>query len=77
MYSFSVMACAANVDGDSGCGSWPNLRTMFEFKGETDKSVTFSCLLFLPKKNVSTFANSPSNLRQHVELRTESFHYMP
>ncbi len=26
-----------------------------------------------PKKNVSTFANSPSNIRQHVEVRMESY----
>ena len=45
----------------------PNLRIMFEFKVETGNIVKFSCLLCLPKKNVS-----PSILRQHVEVRTES-----
>ena len=51
----------------------PNLHTVFEFKGETDNVVKLSCLLCLPKNNVSAFANSPSNLRQHVEVRTESY----
>ena len=49
-----------------------NLRTMFEFKGENDNIVKFSCLLCLPMKNVSPFVNSLSNLRQHLEVRTES-----
>ena len=51
----------------------PNLRTMFEFKGETDNIVKFSCLLCLPKKNVSAFINSRSTIRQHVEVRTGSY----
>ena len=25
-----------SIDRDSGCEPWPNLRAMFEFKGETD-----------------------------------------
>ena len=50
-----------------------NLRTMFEFKGETYNSVKFSCLLCLSKKNVSPFVNSLPNLRQHVKVRTESY----
>ena len=29
-----------------------------------------SCLLCLQKKDVSAFANSPSYLRKHVEVRT-------
>ena len=49
---------------------------MFEFKVETDNTVKFSCLLCLPKNNVSPFANSPSNLRQHVEVRTESYPFI-
>ena len=49
---------------------------MFEFKVETDNIVKFPCLLCLPKKNVSPFANSPSNLRQHVEVRTESYPFI-
>ena len=53
-----------------------NLLTMFEFKGETDNIVKLSCLLCLPKKNVSTFANSLSNLRQHVEVTTESYTFL-
>ena len=46
-----------------------NLRTVFEFKGETDNIIKFSCFLCLPRKNVSPFANSLSNLRQHVECK--------
>ena len=46
---------------------------MFEHKGETDNIVKFSCFLCLPKKNVSPFASLPSNIRQHVEVRTESY----
>ena len=61
------------IHGDSGCGSWSILRNVFKFKGETDNIVKFSGLLFQPKKNVSTFANSPSNIRQHVEVRMESY----
>ena len=68
-----VMECAANIDGDSGRGPWPNLRTMFEFKGKTDNIVKLSCLLCLPKKNVSAFANYPSNLWQHIKVRMESY----
>ena len=49
---------------------------MFEFKVDTDNIVKFSCLLCLPKKNVSPFANSLSNLRQHVEVRTESYTFL-
>ena len=49
---------------------------MFEFKVETDNIVKFSCLLCLPKKNVSPFANSLSNIRQHVEVRTESYPFI-
>ena len=49
----------------------PNVHTIFEFKVETDSIVKFSCLLCLPKKNVSPFANSPSNPRQHVVVRTD------
>ena len=43
------MESAANIDGDSGHGPRPNLRTMFEFKETTDNSVEFSCFLCLPK----------------------------
>ena len=56
---------------------------MFEFKGGTDNIVKFSCLnccVYHLKKDVSAFANSPSNRRQHVEVRTESYrplHSMP
>ena len=46
---------------------------MFEFMGETDNIIKFSCLMCLAKKNVLAFANSPSDLRQHVEVRTESY----
>ena len=49
---------------------------MLEFKVETDNIDKFSCLHCLPKKNVSPFANSPSNLRQHVEVRTESYPFI-
>ena len=73
-----ILICfVTNIDGDSGRGTWPNLRTMFEFKGETDNIVKFSCLLCLPKKNDSAFANSPSNLRQHVEVKTGSRPFHP
>ena len=42
---YSVMESAANVDlGDSEPGPWPNLRTMFQYKGNTENSVKFSCL---------------------------------
>ena len=43
------------------------------FKGETDNIVKLLCFLCLPKKDVSPFANSPSNIRQHVGVRTESY----
>ena len=66
---YSVMESAANVDlDDSEPGPWPNLRTMFQYKGKTENSVKFSCLLCVPKKSVSAFSNSPSNLRKHVEV---------
>ena len=43
---YSVMESAANVDLDySEPGPWPNLRTMFQYKGKTENSVVkFSCL---------------------------------
>ena len=42
---YSVMESAANVDlDDSEPGPWPNLRTMFQYKGKTENSVKFSCL---------------------------------
>ena len=50
---------------------------MFEFEWETDNSVKFPCLLCLPKKNVSAFANSPSNLRKHVEERNTTIVSIP
>ena len=50
---YSVMESAANVDlDDSEPGPWPNLRTMFQYKGKTENSVKFSCLLCVPKKRV-------------------------
>ena len=49
---------------------------MFEFKVETDNIVKFPCLFCLSKKNVSPFANPPSNIRQHVEVRTESYPFI-
>ena len=43
---YSVMESAANVDlDDSEPGPWPNLRTVFQYKGNTENSVKFSCLL--------------------------------
>ena len=48
-----VMESAANIDGDSGRGTWPNFCTMFEFKAETDYRVKLSCLLCPPNKDVS------------------------
>ena len=42
----------ANIDGDIGRGSWPNLRTLFEFKGETDNIVKFSCLLTFSQESI-------------------------
>ena len=69
---YSVMESAANVDlekiDDSEPDPWPNLRTMFQYKGKTENSVKFSCLLCVPKKSVSAFSNSPSHLRKHVEV---------
>ena len=42
---YSVTESAANVDlDDSEPGPWPNLRTMFQYKGKTENSVKFSCL---------------------------------
>ena len=42
---YSVMESAANIDlDDSEPGPWPNLRTMFQYKGKTENSVEFSCL---------------------------------
>ena len=42
---YSVMESAANVDlDDSEPGPWPNLRTMFQYKGKTENSVKLSCL---------------------------------
>ena len=62
---YSVMESAANVDlDDSEPGPWPNLRTMLQYKGETENSLNFSCLLCVAKKSVSAFSNSPSNLRR-------------
>ena len=66
---YSVMESAANVDlDDSEPGPWPNLRTMFQYKGKTENSVKFSCLLYVLKKSVSAFSNSPSKLRKHVKV---------
>ena len=66
---YSVTESAANLDiDDSEPGPWLNLRTMFQYKGKTEDSVTFSCLLCVPKKSVSAFSNLPSNLRKHVEV---------
>ena len=49
---YSVMESAANVDlDDSEPGPWPNLRTMFQYKGKTENSVKFSCLFCVPKKD--------------------------
>ena len=63
-----VMESAANIDGDSGRGTWPNFCTMFEFKAETDNSVKLS---LSAKQGCFGVANSPSNLRKHVEVKTE------
>ena len=44
-YSYSVMESAANLDLDvSEPGPWPNLRTMFQYKGKTENSMKFPCL---------------------------------
>ena len=48
---YSVMESAANVDlDDSEPCPWPNLRTMLQYKGETENSMKFSCLLWSPKR---------------------------
>ena len=66
------MESSSNVDlDDSEPDPWPNLRTMFQYKGKTENSVQFPCLLYVPKKSVSAFSNSPSNLRKHVEAEVE------
>ena len=66
---YSVMESTANVDlDDSEPGPWPNLRTMLQYKGETENSLKFSCLLCVPKTSVSAFSNSPSNLRKYVKV---------
>ena len=69
---YSVMESAANVDlDDSEPGPWPNLRTMLQYKGETENSLFEVFLLALCPQNlksVSAFSNSPSNLRKHVKV---------
>ena len=44
------MESVANINGDSGCGPWPNLRTMLEFKGETDNRLCQVVMLALSAK---------------------------
>ena len=73
---YSVTESGANLDlDDSEPGPWLNLRTMFQYKGKTEHSVKFSCLLCVPKKSVSAFSNSPSNLRKHVEVLKQNLYY--
>ena len=53
---YSVTESAANLDlDDSQPGPWLNLRTMFQYKGKTENSVKFSCLLCVPKKCFGVF----------------------
>ena len=47
---------------------WPYLGELFELK-KKDILGYFKCLLCLPKHNtISSFKNSPSNLKKHVEV---------
>lgn len=48
---------------------WPHLGEFFELMDRKKDSFYFKCLLCLPKQNrISSFKNSPSNLKKHVEV---------
>lgn len=48
---------------------WPYLGELFELEERKKDSFYFKCLLCLPKHNtISSFKNSPSNLKKHVEV---------
>ena len=59
----------AAVDNNSSKSPWPYLDSMFKCVSASDKICKFQCLLCKPKsKEVSAYANSPSNLRKHIEV---------
>jgi hypothetical protein len=48
---------------------WPYLDAMFQCISASNKICKFMCLLCKPRpKDVSAYANSPSNLRKHIEV---------
>ncbi|XP_048097169.1 uncharacterized protein LOC125293344 [Alosa alosa] len=52
---------------------WPYLGELFEVVERKKDSFYFKCLLCLPKNNIiSSFKNSPSNLKKHVERKHAS-----
>ena len=48
---------------------WPYLKSLFTFRVRHGNAIKFLCVLCAPlRKEVSAYANSPSNLRKHVEV---------
>ena len=48
---------------------WPYLETFFKLKSCNGNTIKFMCLLCAPRNvECSAYANSPSNLRKHVEV---------
>ncbi|KAI2645638.1 Zinc finger BED domain-containing protein 4 [Labeo rohita] len=52
---------------------WPYLSEFFEVVERKNESFIFKCLLCLPQKHtISSFKNSPSNLKKHIERKHSS-----
>ena len=63
----------AGTSSDGGGGKeghpWPYLESVFKYKSRHGNSAKFICLLCAPLyKEVSSYLNSPSNLRKHIEV---------
>ena len=61
---------SVSLDGDGKEGHpWPYLDSVFRYKSRHSNSAKFICLLCAPlHKEVSSYFNSPSNLRKHIEV---------
>jgi hypothetical protein len=53
---------------------WSHLDPMFKCVKRNGETITFYCLLCVPKqKPISAYYSSPSNLRKHVEASTNYY----
>ena len=62
----TIMEEAPDIEIES---PWPYLSKLFEVVERKNDSFIFNCLLCLPQKHtISSFKNSPSNLKLHIKV---------